>query len=39
MAVMDPIYPLHILPASLAGLIQRRPADVLEYLIGENRLL
>ncbi len=36
---MAHIYPLHILIASLAGLINRRQAEVLEYLIEENRVL
>jgi putative transposase len=39
MAVMAHIYPLQILIASLAGLINRRQAEVLEYLIEENRVL
>ncbi|MFT5052939.1 MAG: putative transposase [Chlamydiales bacterium] len=39
MDVMAHIYPLHILIASLAGLINRRQAEVLEYLIEENRVL
>ncbi|MFT5049212.1 MAG: putative transposase [Chlamydiales bacterium] len=39
MAPMAHIYPLHILIASLAGLINRRQAEVLEYLIEENRVL
>jgi len=34
---MAQIYPLHILIASLAGLVNRRQAEVLEYLIEENR--
>ena len=33
------IYPLHILIASLAGLLNRRHTEVLEYLIEENRVL
>ncbi len=37
MASTARIYPLHILIASLAGLINRRQADVLEYLIEEDR--
>ena len=36
---MAHIYPLHILIASLAGLINRRQGEVLEYLIEENRVL
>ena len=36
---MAHIYPLHILLASLAGLINQRQAEVLEYLIEENRVL
>jgi len=36
---MAHIYPLQILIASLAGLINRRQAEVLEYLIEENRVL
>lgn len=39
MAAMAQIYPLQILIASLAGLINRRQAEVLEYLIEENRVL
>ena len=39
MAVMAHIYPLHVLIASLAGLINRRQNEVLEYLIEENRVL
>ena len=39
MACMAQIYPLHILIASLAGLINRQQAEVLEYLIEENRVL
>ena len=36
---MAQISPLHILIASLAGLVNRRQAEVLEYLIEENRVL
>ena len=39
MRPMAHIYPLHILLASLAGLINQRQAEVLEYLIEENRVL
>ena len=39
MVSMAQIYPLHILIASLAGLVNRRQAEVLEYLIEENRVL
>ena len=39
MASMAHIYPLHILIATLAGLINRRQGEVLEYLIEENRVL
>ncbi|MFT5052153.1 MAG: hypothetical protein ACI8QZ_003585 [Chlamydiales bacterium] len=39
MAVMAHIYPLHILIASLAGRINRRQAEVLKYLVEENRVL
>jgi len=39
MASMPQIYPLHILIASLAGLLNRTQAGVLEYLIEENRVL
>ena len=39
MALMAEIYPLHVLIASLAGWMNRRQADVLEYLIEENRVL
>ena len=39
MAFMAQIYPLHILIASLAGLMNRQQADVLEYLVEENRVL
>ena len=39
MASMAQIYPLHILIASLAGLMNRQQAEVLEYLIEENRVL
>ena len=37
MAGMVQIYPLQILIASLAGVMNRRQAEVLEYLIEENR--
>ena len=36
---MPQIYPLHILIASFAGLITRQQAEVLEYLVEENRVL
>lgn len=36
---MAHIYPLHILIASLAGLMNRQQGEVLEYLIEENRIL
>ena len=36
---MAQLYPLHILIASLSGLLNRRQAEVLEYLIEENRVL
>jgi hypothetical protein len=36
---MAQIYPLQILIASLAGLLNQRQAEVLEYLIEENRVL
>lgn len=36
---MAQIYPLHILIASLAGLMNRQQGEVLEYLIEENRVL
>jgi transposase InsO family protein len=36
---MAHIYPLHVLIASLAGLMNRRQGEVLEYLIEENRVL
>ena len=39
MALMAEIYPLQILIASLAGWMNRRQAEVLEYLIEENRVL
>ena len=39
MAFMAHIYPLHILVATLAGWMNRRQAEVLEYLIEENRVL
>ncbi len=39
MATMAHIYPLQILIDSLAGLISRQQAQVLEYLIEENRVL
>jgi hypothetical protein len=38
-AVHGQIYPLQILIASLAGWMNRRQAEVLEYLIEENRVL
>ena len=39
MAVMAEIYPLQLLIASLAGWMNRQQAEVLEYLIEENRVL
>ena len=39
MAFMAEIYPLNILIASLAGCMNRRQGEVLEYLIEENRVL
>ncbi len=36
MASMAQIYPLHILNASLAGLMNRQQGEVLEYLIEDN---
>ncbi len=39
MALMAEIYPLQILIASLAGWMNRRQVEVLEYLIEENRVL
>ncbi len=39
MASMAQIYPLHIVIASLAGLMNRQQGEVLEYLIEENRVL
>jgi len=33
------LYPLHILLASLAGLMNQQQAQVLEYLVEENRVL
>ncbi|MFT5081226.1 MAG: hypothetical protein ACI84E_001884, partial [Planctomycetota bacterium] len=39
MAFMAHIYPVHILITSLAGLINRLQAEVLEFLIEENRVL
>ncbi|MDF1800320.1 MAG: integrase core domain-containing protein [Planctomycetota bacterium] len=33
------IYPLHVLLASLAGLMNQQQARVLEYLVEENRVL
>ncbi len=38
MAPMAEIYPLQILIASFAGLMNRRQGEVLEYLIEENRV-
>ena len=35
MASMAQTYPLHVLIASLAGLIHRQQAELLEYLIEE----
>ncbi len=39
MACMAQIYPLQLLIASLAGLMNRQQGEVLEYLIEENRVL
>ncbi len=39
MAPMAEIYPLQIVVASLAGWMNRRQGEVLEYLIEENRVL
>ena len=39
MGSMAHIYPLHILVASLACLVNKKQAAVLEYLIEENRIL
>ncbi len=39
MACMAQIYPLHILIASLAGLINRQQGEVLDYLIEDHRVL
>ena len=39
MALMGEIYPLQLLVASLAGWMNRRQGEVLEYLIEENRVL
>jgi transposase InsO family protein len=39
MGAMAEIYPLQLLIASLAGLMNRRQAEVLDYLIEENRVL
>ena len=39
MVLMAHIYPLHILIASLAGWMNRRQGEVLEYLIEQNRVL
>ena len=39
MAPMAHIYPLRILVASLAGLLNRRQTEVLEYLIEGNRVV
>ena len=36
---MAQIYPLHILIASLAGLMNRQQGEILVYLIEENRVL
>ncbi len=36
---MAQIYPLQLLIASLAGLMNRQQGEVLEYLIEENRVL
>ena len=38
MSVMAQIYPLHILIASLAGLLNKRQAEAFEYLCGSPRL-
>ncbi len=39
MAVMAEIYPLHIVIASLAGWMNRRQGEALDYLIEEDRVL
>ena len=39
MVPMAQIHPLHILIASFAGWMNRHQAEVLEYLIEENRVL
>lgn len=39
MGSMAQIYPLHILIASLAGLLNQKQAEVLDYLVEENRVL
>ncbi len=39
MASMAEIYPLQVLLASVAGWMNRRQGEILEYLIEENRRL
>ena len=39
MGVMAEIYPLQVLLASLAGWLNRRQGEVLDYLVEENRVL
>ena len=39
MAFMAQILPLQILIASLAGWMNQRQGEVLEYLVEENRVL
>ena len=39
MVRMAEIYPLQVLLASVAGWMNRRQGEVLEYLIEENRVL
>jgi len=39
MASMAEIYPLQILLATVAGWMNRRQGEILEYLIEENRVL
>ena len=39
MDLMAEIYPLQVLITSLAGWMNRRQGEVLEYLIEENRVL
>ena len=39
MDLMAEIYPLQVLITSFAGWMNRRQGEVLEYLIGEKRVL